>query len=153
MPGLSVAVNVLKFSPDEKYVCGCGDDCQLIIWEVATAEIVYCEKTPKPITLLTWYSPTEACYACEDSIFIFKLRYDNYSCQYAINREQMLLPPSNHMGRSYLSIALSTDNMFIYFGTSTGEVIVMRIDAKVFRQSTNVCSHGVHCLKVLPSGE
>ena len=148
-----MAVNVLKFSPDERFVCGCGDDCQLIIWEVSTGEIIYCEKTTKPISVLTWYSPVDIAYASAESLFIFKLRYDNYSCQYAINREQLMLPPSNHMGRTYNCVAMSVDNLFIYYGTSTGEVLVLRLDTKIFRASVNVCSHGVQSVKVLPSGQ
>lgn len=153
LAGLSMSVNLLKFSLDEHFVCGCGDDCQLIIWDTSTGEIIYCEKTPKPIYVLTWFSPTEVAYACDNHLFVFKLKYDNYSCQYVVNREQLAFPPSNQFNRTYTCVATSIDNSFVYFGTTAGEVLVFKLDARIMRCNVAVCSHGVNSLKVLPSGK
>ena len=37
--GLTVKVNILAFSTDEKFLCGCGEDSLLYIWDVGTGEV------------------------------------------------------------------------------------------------------------------
>jgi WD40 repeat protein len=39
--GLSVRVNLIAISPDEKFVCGCGEDSLLYIWDLSSGEVVF----------------------------------------------------------------------------------------------------------------
>ena len=50
--GLSLKVNLLSISADEKFLCGCGEDKLLYIWDVNTGEIIFGQVLPEIATVM-----------------------------------------------------------------------------------------------------
>ena len=105
--------------------------------------------------------------------------YDNRSCRHTLQKDTYALPPGSSIIRSYACTGVSPNRLYVYFGTTAGELVVLRTDTKVsiyyiylclyiqckrkyiciyiiytkvFRTAIPVCSHGVLCLTVMTDG-
>ena len=48
--GHTIGVNILSFSPDERFLCACGEDALLYIWDMLTGEVVFGKRHSKTMT-------------------------------------------------------------------------------------------------------
>jgi hypothetical protein len=63
--------------------------------------------------------------------------------------QQYQVPPSGGLQRSFNCVDLSRDRVFVFVGTSGGEMMVFRRDTLVFRACIPVCTNGLHDLVTL----
>lgn len=59
------------------------------------------------------------------------------------------MPPSGGLIRTFNCVSLSKDRVFVYVGTSAGEMMVYRRDTCVFRACIPVCTNGLMDLTTL----
>lgn len=59
------------------------------------------------------------------------------------------VPPSGGFQRSFNCVDLSKDRVFVYVGTSAGEMMVFRRDTCVFRACIPCCTNGLQDLVTL----
>lgn len=52
--GLAVGAGIIAFSTDERFLCGCGEDSLLYIWDLATGEVIFGQQQAFQITLCKW---------------------------------------------------------------------------------------------------
>lgn len=76
--------------------------------------------------------------------------YDSMRMQWSLKFKSYQMPPNGGLVRSFNCIDLSVDKVFVYIGTSSGEMMVFRRDTQVFRSVIPVCTNGLQDLVVLP---
>ena len=47
-------MSLLRFSPDERFLCATGADSLLHIWDMETGEVSFGKKFLKPVTMFQW---------------------------------------------------------------------------------------------------
>jgi cilia- and flagella-associated protein 52 len=192
--GISVNVNIVAFSTDERFVCGCGEvseyyahmhiwtygliivykplstspaclcaqDCLLYVWDISTAEVIYAQKTPVPVSVLKWveHVPVSRQYVSYELVIGFgntvskaQLSFDPARVQWGMKMTPYAMPPGGGVVRTFNCIDISEDLGFIYAGTGGGEVMVFKRDVVVFRAAIPVCSNGLQCLASLANGD
>jgi WD40 repeat protein len=155
--GLSIKVTMIAFSTDERFLCGCGEDCLMYIWDLTTGEVIYGQKTAFPISILTWAEHKKVSHNIEYDLVIGmnntinsgSLTYDQMRMQWSLKWKAYTVPPMGGLIRNYYCIDLSNDRVFVYIGTSSGEMMVYRRDTLVFRACIPVCTNGLHDIVVL----
>lgn len=157
--GLTMRVNAVAFSTDERFLCGMGEDCLLYIWELATGEVVYGTKLPCPASVLTWVEHKqenrrvsyELAIGFKNTVFRGDLIYDLGRVQWSLNLVPYAMPPGGSIIRCFTDVIASPDLTSIYVGTTGGEVMIYRRGATVFRACIPVCTQGVSCLMADPT--
>jgi len=162
--GLTVSVNRLAFSHDEQYICGCGEDSQLYIWETLSSEVVYSHRLPSPVSALSWiYTDSqpanngsvqyELVLGYGNGLYKCILSYDATRVQWSARYIAYTQPPSASLVRTFTAVAVSPDSASVFVGTTAGEMLVFRRDSGVFRASISTCAHGVQSLLVDSNGD
>lgn len=59
------------------------------------------------------------------------------------------MPPSGGLQRTFACVDLSRDGVYVFVGTSGGEMMVFRRDTLVFRACVPVCTNGLNDLVTL----
>lgn len=151
--GITIRVNIIQFSIDERFLCATGEDSLMIIWKLDTAEIVYSYRSQSPISVISWIdSSSKDCYNLAygfgSNLFSASLSFDPVRVSWKMKVEKFALPPSAAIIRTYLCMSISKDNNYIILGTSAGEMLVFRRDTMIFRAAIPVCTNGVHAIVV-----
>ena len=81
--------------------------------------------------MLTWTDELSVSYACGSSLYTATLMYDNRSCRHTLQKDAHALPPGSSIIRSYACAGVSPNRLYVYFGTTAGELVVLRTDTKV----------------------
>ena len=155
--GLSVRVNLISISPDEKFLCGCGEDSLLYIWDLANGEVVFVQRVSSVVSVLQWADHRRVRQYDEYDIIlghgnliwggIFSFAPDRV--QWSLKQTAFVMPPGGNMVRTFTALDLSNDGVFLYVGTSGGEMLVFRRDTGVFRACIPICSGGVNAIVTL----
>ena len=61
------------------------------------------------------------------------LTYDPMRMQWSLKTRAYTVPPTGGLVRNFHCVDISNDRVFVYVGTSSGEVMVYRRDTVVFR--------------------
>lgn len=133
-------------------------DGMIYVWDLATAEVVFGMKLLNPVTLLKWAEHKKVNHNIAYEIVIGigtvlnqgMFIYDSERMQWTLKLKPYQFPPSGGLSRTFHCVDLSADKVFVYVGTSSGEVMVFRRDTQVFRSCIPVCTNGLHDLIVLP---
>lgn len=155
--GLSVKASIIAFSSDERFLCGCGDDCLLYIWDVSTGEVVYGQKVASPVAILAWADQKkvnhnidyELVIGIQNVVYQGAFTYDSFRMQWSLKLRAFTVPPMGSLIRNFYCIDFSNDRIFPYIGTSSGEMMVYRRDTVVFRSCIPVCTNGLQDIAVL----
>lgn len=75
--------------------------------------------------------------------------YDSFRMQWSMKLKAYTVPPMGSLIRNFYCLDHSRDRVFIYIGTSSGEMMVYRKDTVVFRSCIPVCTNGLHDLVTL----
>lgn len=153
LQGHTEGVNLLRFSPDERFLAAMGADSLMHIWDLQTGELIFGKKYLKPVALFQW---------CEANVVGRRTRYEvaiGEARQLAINdlffdptRQQWCLDPApvsmptTGMVREYLCSTRSADGDELLAGTSVGDLVIFKLPAKVFRAAVPVCSGGLRAV-------
>jgi hypothetical protein len=136
-------------------------DMLLYIWDLATGEVVFGQKQPATVTILKWaehrqdlhnvaYELVLGMSSPSNAVFQASLTYDAMRMQWSMKTRMYITPPTGGLIRSYNCVDLSNDRVFVFVGTSSGDVLIYRRDTVVFRASIPVCTNGVQDLLTLP---
>ena len=71
--GLTAKVNIISFSTDERFVCGCGEDALMYIWDVATGEVVFGQRLASAVSVLQWVE-----HRLENRRYVYELVHGEY---------------------------------------------------------------------------
>ncbi|CAM9464894.1 unnamed protein product [Scytosiphon promiscuus] len=148
--GLTQGVRHLSFSPDQKFLLGCGGDRLVYVWDTSTGELVTGKQYSEPSTLGEWTSVKlsgrtpiyEICLCTGADLFALELSFDPSRRQWTITGGPMATPSSG-LRRSYNCSALLPGGNFLLCGTDVGDMVVFGVDARVFRASVPICSAGM----------
>ena len=78
------------------------------------------------------------------------LSYDPVRVQWTLKQQTFTMPPGGGIIRCFSCIDVSYDGIFIFVGTTGGEVLTFRRDTCVFRACIPVCTNGVKGIVTLP---
>ena len=154
LQGHTVSVVLLRFSPDEKFVAACGQDCLLHIWDLATGEVLLGKKFPKPVALFVWGEVSTAgrrakydvCIGAHGAMDVNELSFDPGRQQWTLTPQPMAVPSSG-LARDYLCACLSSTGDELIAGTTVGDLVVFKLQPqKVYRASVPVCSGGLRAV-------
>mmetsp|Transcript_22022 Transcript_22022/g.36892 ORF Transcript_22022/g.36892 Transcript_22022/m.36892 type:complete len:701 (+) Transcript_22022:67-2169(+) len=156
--GLAGSVSMVSFSPDEMFVCACDQDSLFYVWDLSTAEVVYAFKLHAPVSVLKWVNvkKVDHHYAYEvalgvgGSVTQGLFTYDSMRMQWTMKWTPYQVPVNGSLIRSFHCIDISKDGIFVYVGTTVGEVMVYRRDTLVFRACIPVCGNGLQDVVTLP---
>ena len=160
--GLTTKVNLLAFSTDERLLCGCGEDSLLYVWDTATGEVMHGQRLKEgPASVLLWIDHRtenrrtvyEVAVGAGSTMLRGFFSYEQARVQWVMKWEPYSMPPGGGMVRYFTSIDKSPNRMFIYVGTTGGDVLVFRRDAGVFRACIPVCTNGVRSVVTMPDGD
>lgn len=159
--GISVKVNAIAFSTDDKYVCGCGDDNSLYIWDINTAELIYGQKLSGTPSVLRWtshqkvnhYTKYELVVGVAGALFQGNLQFEPDKVQWNMKLHPFLMPGGGGLVRSFTTVDFSMDLASIYIGTTAGEMMVFRRDTRVFRACFPICTNGLQSVLTLPNDD
>lgn len=88
-----------------------------------------------------------------NSLYKCPLTYEPMRVQWGMKMIPFALPPGGGIIRSFNCIDISRDGVFVFVGTSGGEVMVYRRDTSVFRCCVPVCSNGVNSVIYMPNDD
>ena len=54
--GISYRANLIAISPDERFLCGCGEDKVLYVWDLSSGEVAYGTTLPAAASVMKWAS-------------------------------------------------------------------------------------------------
>ena len=100
LQGHTQGVDLLRFSPDERFLVACGRDCLLHIWDVATGEVVLGKRFPKPVALCVWgdvvtsgrRAKYELSLGAHGDLTVNELAFDPGRQQWALAPQAMAMP-------------------------------------------------------------
>jgi hypothetical protein len=131
----------------------------MYIWDIATTEVIYCNRFPNPISVFTWIRNDQYSDTCYDILFGLptglqkaSLVYDQTRVIWNLKSTPFSTPPGSNNMRTFLGIAITADGNTALVGTSSGEMLVYRIDTKIYRASIPVCTGGLQCLVSMIDG-
>jgi WD40 repeat protein len=83
-------VYCVEFSPDERFLCACGKDASLYIWEVMSGEVVLSKRMHNPVSVFSWTSfvgegrraSYEICYASGPEVAVANFAFDHTRMQW-----------------------------------------------------------------------
>ncbi|CAM9091506.1 unnamed protein product [Hapterophycus canaliculatus] len=148
--GLTEDVRHLSFSPDQKFLLGCGGDRLVYVWDTSTGELVTGKQYPEPSSLGEWTAVKlsgrrpvyEICLCIGADFFALELNFDPSRRQWTISGGAMATPSSG-LRRSYNCSALLPGGEFLLCGTDVGDMVVFGVGARVFRASVPISSGGM----------
>jgi WD40 repeat protein len=119
--------------------------------------VIYSQKTANPISIIAWADQKKANHNIDYELVIGMnnviyqglFTYDSFRMQWSLKLKAYTVPPMGSLIRNFYSIDLSRDRVFVYIGTSSGEMMVYRRDTVVFRSCIPVCTNGLQDLVVL----
>jgi len=160
MSGLTVRVNAISFSLDERFVCACGEDSMLYVWDCSSGEVVLSNPFKSPVTTLSFTFQTRGRHYTEYDLVLGYgqivtaglLQYDPSRVQWQLKLTKFGVPAAGGLARSYTCVGVSPDFKSLYIGTTAGEIMVYMRESAVFRACIPVCTAGVHSLAVLHDG-
>lgn len=158
--GLTQRVNIIEFSEDEKFICGCGEDCLAYIWELATEEVVFGQRHTAPPSMLKFVEQRvenrkvvyQLVVGIGNSLNKGTFYMDPQRVQWTLKLSPYAFPPGG-LVRTYCSAAISADKKYLYVGSSGGEMIVFRQDLGVYRAIIPICTNGIQTILILPNDE
>ena len=158
LQGLTVRVNCITFSLDERFVCACGEDCMMYLWDCTTGEVILSHPFKSAVTTVAFtYQTRGRHYITYDLVTGYgqtvaagSLQFDPSRVQWVLKMTNFAVPSGGALVRNYACVGLSTDYSSIYMGTTAGELMVYRRDPPVFRACIPVCTGGVQSISVLP---
>ncbi|KAJ1434740.1 WD40-repeat-containing domain protein [Ochromonadaceae sp. CCMP2298] len=156
--GLAGSVKNVAFSADEMFVCGCDEDSLFYVWDLATSEVVYGFKLHAPVSVLMWAAQKKVSHHVAYEIMLGVggsltrglFNYDPARMQWTMIWTPFQVPVNGSLIRQFHSIDISKDGIFVFVGTTNGEMMVFRRDTMVFRACIPVCTNGLHDLVTLP---
>jgi WD40 repeat protein len=159
--GLSVRVNLIAISPDEKFLCGCGEDSLLYIWDLCNGEVVFGQRVSSVVSVLQWvehrkvrqYDEYELVLGHGSLVWGGAFTFAPDRVQWSLKQTPFTMPPGGNMVRTFTSLDVSKDGVFIYLGTTGGEMLVFRRDTGVFRACIPICTGGVQGIVTLPDDD
>jgi WD40 repeat protein len=160
LKGLTVRVNAISFSLDERFVCGCGEDSMLYMWDCSSGEVVLSQTFKSPATTLMFTFQTRGRqYISYDIVVGYGqivtaglLQYDPSRVQWQLKMTNFAVPSAGGLMRKYTCVGISPDRASIYIGTTAGEMMVYMRESAVFRACIPVCTAGVQAIAVLSDG-
>ncbi len=158
--GLTVRVNAISFSLDERFVCGCSEDCMLYVWDCSSGEVVLSQSFKSPVTTLTFtfqtrgrqYTSYDLVVGSGQVVSAGLLQYDPSRVQWQLKMTKFAVPSAGGLARSYTCAGVSPDFKSLYIGTTAGEMMVYMRESAVFRACIPVCTAGVNAIAVLSDG-
>ena len=134
----------------------------LFVWDLETSEVVYCQRTPTPVTIMMWIET----YTNRDNLNLYEiifgngttinkavLSYDPTRVLWTTKLTPFTLPPGVSIIRTYTCINTTIDGSSILVGTTAGEMLVFRKDTQIFRASIPISSNGVTAITVASNGD
>mmetsp|Transcript_9578 Transcript_9578/g.14420 ORF Transcript_9578/g.14420 Transcript_9578/m.14420 type:complete len:697 (-) Transcript_9578:178-2268(-) len=158
--GLTQRVNIITFSTDEKFLCGCGEDCLLYVWELSSGEVVFGQRNTTPVSIVKWVEHYvqnrrvvyDLAIGVGTTLSKGKFYFDQGRVQWTLSTKPYALP-SGGLVRHFASIDHSEDCKYLFVGTTGADMIVYRHDIAVFRALIPICSNGVRSMVRLPNGD
>jgi WD40 repeat protein len=146
-------VDLLRFSPDERFLVGTGADCLLHIWDIQTGEVIFGKKFAKPVCLFQWCdvqakgrrTQYEVAIGTAVELTMNDLYFDPTRQQWMVDSTVISMPTAG-MTREYYCSGRSLDADELLAGSSVGDLIVFKLPSKVYRASVPVCSGGLRAL-------
>ena len=156
--GISYKVNHISISPDERFLCACGEDKVLYIWDLSSGEVAFGQQLPAPASVMKWVScARDGHYIAYDlvvghgkELLSGSFRFQPDRVQWSLALKTFAMPPGGSITRTFTTVEFSEDRVFVYVGTTGGEILIFRRDTAVFRACIPVCSNGVQGLVTLP---
>lgn len=152
LKGMLECVNLLAFSPDDRYLAGVGKNNTFIIWDTRDGSPIHTRITEQVFTILTWgdiitdQNPKHPSYTLiqgnTTQVFINKLEFDISSMQYFLKQGTCQLPNTG-LTRQYTFSRCQGD--LLVAGTLSGEICVFSIYNSIYRASMPISSNGVLC--------
>jgi hypothetical protein len=157
LKGLHQRANVVAFSPDEKLVLGCGEDCMCLVWDVSTGEAICGHRFAAPISVGRWVQATvenrdpvyRLSIGAAGVLYLGALVFQRARMQWSLEFVQFASSPSAGLIRSFRSLAVSLESDSVFIGTSGGEVAAYKISTRTYRSCVGVCSNGVNAIVAL----
>ena len=154
LKGLTGRANAVVFSPDERFVLACDENCLLLIWDLASSEVICGHRSPSPVTVVTWVDYAmvnrdpvyRLAVGAGSSLHLASLAFQRARMQWLLELAPFAMPPSAGMVRAFRSIAACADNDCVFVGTSGGEVLTFKLSARIFRSCSQVCKNGATSL-------
>ncbi|CAM9617784.1 unnamed protein product, partial [Discosporangium mesarthrocarpum] len=157
LEGISEGICHLSFSPDQRFLLGCGLDCLVYVWDTSTGEVISGKKFAKPATLAQWGVVDESgrrpvyhvCLCISKEILALELGFDPVRRQWHLVGKMAspafppMAMPSSGLNRHYHSLALGATEQMLVCGTDVGDMVVFSVDHKIYRASIPVCSGGL----------
>ncbi|KAJ8604442.1 hypothetical protein CTAYLR_000901 [Chrysophaeum taylorii] len=156
--GISHRVNLVAFSPDARFVSGCGEDDLAFVWDVNTGEIVFATRFPKPLTMFLWVKvdvdgPRRFAYRIATAqsgsagVDHARLKFEPSRQQWGLIAAPVAMPSAG-MGREYRCAVVSNDQVLA--GTREGDLVVIKLvldqegkKGGTFRARLQVCTGGL----------
>jgi len=156
--GISYRANLIAISPDERFLCGCGEDKVLYIWDLSSGEVAYGTTLPAAASVMKWAScQRDGHYVAYDlvvghgkELLHCRFSFQPDRVQWGLQMKTFAMPPGGGITRTFNTVDFSEDRVFVYVGTTGGEMLTFRRDTEVFRACIPVCTNGVQGLVVLP---
>ena len=117
--GHDAAVNVVKFSPDSKYLVSGGDDNYVLLWPLD--EVANNLEEIQPIKLGVHRGKIAGLDFSKDGKNLLSASWDGTIGVWDILKRKKIMSLSGHKGPVY-SVKYSTDNNFIYSSGYDGEI-------------------------------
>jgi WD40 repeat protein len=148
-------VKILKFSPDERFLCSTGADSVLHIWDLQTGEVIIAKRFSSPVSLFQWCDMStrgrrvayDVAIAAANDVSLCCLRFDATRQQWNLEFEPVSMPTAG-MVREYLCSTRSNDGDELLAGSNVGDMIIFKLSSRVYRASVPVCSGGVRAIVV-----
>ena len=160
LKGLTGRAIIVAFSPDERFVLGTDDSCLMLIWDLASGEVVCGHRFSAPVSVAAW---VDLVLENRDPLYrlavgagstpqLVSLSFQRARMQWLLELAPFAMPPSAGLVRSFSSLAVCVASNSLYIGTSGGEVLTFRLSARIFRGCSPVCLHGVTSMLSLAQG-
>jgi len=158
LQGHTEKVNILRFSPDEKFLAACGQDLLLQIWDLQTGELILGKKFKQVVAMFQWCDVNQKgrrnvydiAIGSSNNVALDKLYFDPARQQWILDGTSMAMPTAG-MTRDYLCSSRSADGDELLAGTSVGDLLVFKLTSHVYRASVPVCSGGLRAIVVCPT--
>ncbi|KAF0689113.1 Aste57867_19385 [Aphanomyces stellatus] len=150
LQGFFCKITKMAYSPDDHFLIAAGADGRVILWDMRTSEVVFTKAFPTPVTILNWGKVEEKSrrpkytltLACSSQLVVNDLAYDIASMQYKLESFPCAMP-STGLVRDYLSATMTQAKDMLLAGTVAGELVVFHADARVFKCTIPISTHGV----------
>lgn len=161
LQGHTERVDLLRFSPDERFLAATGADKLMHIWDMQTGEVVMGKRFPKvAASLLLWgemgskgrrTSYEIAIGTGSGDLSVNLLAFDPMRQQWTLEATPMVMPTAG-LNRMYMCSCRSADGDELLAGSSVGDLVVFKLSAKVYRASVPVASGGLRAICAGPKG-